>query len=296
MTAERDSMTLNEVSVPALGVERVATRPPGPAAPEPTPDPEVVAKPKRRQVHRRVSAADSGGGGALHTARRGAAWRREGLYSSHLTAWRRSQPKGSLPESTAKKHGANGRSVPHWVPGCARSIASHRHGHDCRRAAAAILDGGKIAGLAGSEPRTRTALLIGSNRLRRRSAWRLACQALGVSLGDLLPLVRGQLPVTSASNARALRALCEAEREQVLDVTFAGPRFVDRAPAEVVATLLEAVGHYPCSGERRLYRILRRPKGVRESASAWHPAVPKPAWSTAPNRLHGAGTSPSCWA
>ena len=39
MTAERDSMTLNEVSVPAPRAGRA----------RPTPDPEVVAKPKRRQ-------------------------------------------------------------------------------------------------------------------------------------------------------------------------------------------------------------------------------------------------------
>ena len=34
MTAERDSMTLNEVSVPPWGSRSVATRPPGPAAPD----------------------------------------------------------------------------------------------------------------------------------------------------------------------------------------------------------------------------------------------------------------------
>ena len=33
MTAERASMTLNEVSVPTLGTRSVATRPPGPATP-----------------------------------------------------------------------------------------------------------------------------------------------------------------------------------------------------------------------------------------------------------------------
>ena len=39
MTAERDSMTLNEISYPAPRDGRART----------TPDPEVVAKPKRRQ-------------------------------------------------------------------------------------------------------------------------------------------------------------------------------------------------------------------------------------------------------
>ena len=41
------------------------------------------------------------------------------------------------------------------------------------------------------------------------------------------------------------RRLCQAEREQGLDV-LVGPRFVDRAPAEVMATLLDE-GHYLCS-------------------------------------------------
>ena len=48
MTAERDSMTLNEVSVPALGVEERRDEAPRAGRARPTPDPEVVAKPKRR--------------------------------------------------------------------------------------------------------------------------------------------------------------------------------------------------------------------------------------------------------
>ena len=49
MTAERDSMTLNEVSYSALGGEERSDEAPRPAAPDPTPDPEVAAKPKRCQ-------------------------------------------------------------------------------------------------------------------------------------------------------------------------------------------------------------------------------------------------------
>ena len=45
MTAERDSMTLNEVSVPALGVEERSDEAPRAGRARPTPDPEVVAKP-----------------------------------------------------------------------------------------------------------------------------------------------------------------------------------------------------------------------------------------------------------
>ena len=49
MTAERDSMALNEISYPALGVEERSDEAPRAGRPKPTPDPEVVAKPKRRQ-------------------------------------------------------------------------------------------------------------------------------------------------------------------------------------------------------------------------------------------------------
>ena len=60
MTAERDSMTLNEISYSALGVEERSDEAPRGGRARPTPDPEVVAKPKRRQFHRAVSAADPG--------------------------------------------------------------------------------------------------------------------------------------------------------------------------------------------------------------------------------------------
>ena len=49
MTAERDSMTLNEISCSALGVEERSDKAPRGGHARPTPDPEVVAKPKRRQ-------------------------------------------------------------------------------------------------------------------------------------------------------------------------------------------------------------------------------------------------------
>ena len=54
MTAERESMTLQEMDAPALGVEERRDEAPGAGASHarPTPDPEVVAKPKRRKFTR----------------------------------------------------------------------------------------------------------------------------------------------------------------------------------------------------------------------------------------------------
>ena len=107
MTAERDSMTLNEISYAALGVEERSDEAPRGGRARPTPDPEVVAKPKRRQFTAQYRLR------ILEEAERctqpgevGRLLRRERLYSSHLAAWRKARRKGSLRELASKKRGA----------------------------------------------------------------------------------------------------------------------------------------------------------------------------------------------
>ena len=109
-----------------------------------------------------------------------------------------------------------------------------------------------------------------------------ACQALGVSRATFYRRQRST-PGHQQPRPTPARALCEAEREQILDV-LAGPRFVDRAPAEVVATLLDE-GHYLCS-ERTMYRILAADQPVRERRNQReHPQYTKPELvATAPNQ------------
>ena len=90
------------------------------------------------------------------------------------------------------------------------------------------------------------------------------------------------------------RALSGSERKEVYEV-LCSPRFVDRSPAETVATLLDE-GVYLCS-ERTMYRILAGNKSVRERrAQRSHPKHPKPevmarapneAWSWDITRLLG---------
>ena len=99
MTAERESMTLQEMDAPALGVEERRDEAPGAGASHarPTPDPEVVAKPKRRKFTaqyrlRILEEAES----CTQPGEVGRLLRREGLYSSHLTEWRRARREGSL--------------------------------------------------------------------------------------------------------------------------------------------------------------------------------------------------------
>ena len=109
-----------------------------------------------------------------------------------------------------------------------------------------------------------------------------ACAALGVSRATFY---RRQRPAPGRQQPRSTpaRALCETEREQVLD-TLVSARFVDRSPAEVVATLLDE-GQYLCS-ERTMYRILAAQQPVRERRNQLaHPHYTKPELvATAPNQ------------
>jgi len=70
------------------------------------PDPEVVAQAKRRQFSARyklriLTEADQ----CTRRGEIGALLRREGLYSSHLTTWRRQRDRGQLAGLTPKKRG-----------------------------------------------------------------------------------------------------------------------------------------------------------------------------------------------
>ena len=77
------------------------------------PDPEVPAKAKRRrfsaQYKKKIleeAAACKGSPGAM-----GALLRREGLYSSHLTTWRKQREKGELDGLTPKKRGREAKHI-----------------------------------------------------------------------------------------------------------------------------------------------------------------------------------------
>ena len=100
-----------------------------------------------------------------------------------------------------------------------------------------------------------------------------ACRALGVSRATFYRRHKAT-PGHQQPRPTPARALCESEREQVLNV-LASPRFVDRAPAEVVATLLDE-GQYLCS-ERTMYRLLAANQPVRERRNQLeHPRYTKP--------------------
>jgi transposase-like protein len=112
MAEERKSMELNGLPAPAIGGEERSDEIPIAGAGKlsarfAAPDPEVVAKPKRRRFSaeyrlRIVEEADR----CTQSGDVGRLLRREGLYSSHLTKWREARRDGALRGLTSKKRGA----------------------------------------------------------------------------------------------------------------------------------------------------------------------------------------------
>lgn len=108
------------------------------------------------------------------------------------------------------------------------------------------------------------------------------CQALGVARATYY---RHLAPVHGPyRKRRSPRALSTTESHTVLD-TLHSERFVDQAPAQVAATLLDE-GTYLCS-ERTMYRILAANGEVRERRDQLrHPSYQRPELlATAPKQL-----------
>jgi putative transposase len=109
-----------------------------------------------------------------------------------------------------------------------------------------------------------------------------ACAALGLARATFyrqLNPVHGPRPKKASP-----RALSAGEKQAVLD-TLHEPRFVDLAPAEVYASLLDE-GRYLCS-ERTMYRVLAENHEVRERRNQLrHPKYEAPQLlATKPNQL-----------
>ena len=110
-----------------------------------------------------------------------------------------------------------------------------------------------------------------------------ACDALGVCGATfyrrLRPMTGHQQPSPTPA-----RALSEKEQDEVFDI-LCSQRFVDRSPAEVVATLVDE-GVYLCS-ERTMYRVLASRAAVQERRpQRTHPEYKKPElMATGPNQV-----------
>jgi putative transposase len=103
-----------------------------------------------------------------------------------------------------------------------------------------------------------------------------ACAAVGLSRATFhrRQLAAIRPPVPARPRPRPARALAVDERQGVLDL-LREERFVDQAPAEVYATLLDE-GLYRCS-IRTMYRVLHENHEIRERRQQLrHPVYVKP--------------------
>ena len=109
-----------------------------------------------------------------------------------------------------------------------------------------------------------------------------ACDALNASRATFYRWRRPQTRL--AARQIPARALPDGERQEVLDVLHSD-RFVDTAPAEIYATLLDE-GQYLCS-TRTMYRILHSAEEVLERRNQLrHPKYVKPELvATGPNQV-----------
>lgn len=146
-------------SVDNLGARRDG-QPAAGVAPAAVPDPEVAAKPTRRRfaaeyklriLREAESQREPGAIGAL--------LRREGLYSTHLSAWRRQRERGALETLRARRRGRKADPTRELRQHIAELDAEKQRLQERLRQAEAIITAQKklseILGLAGPPPAAR---------------------------------------------------------------------------------------------------------------------------------------------
>ena len=146
-------MTLTGPPAPSLGVEERSDEAPseGAGGLPARPDPEVVAKPKRRRFSaeyrfRILEAVER----CTEPGDVGRLLRHEGLYSSHLTAWRKARRAGALRGLSSKKRGAKPKATNPLEPRIRELEAEVARLESDLHKAHTILDvQGKVAGLLG---------------------------------------------------------------------------------------------------------------------------------------------------
>lgn len=259
----------------------------------PNSDPEVPERAQRRRftaeyklrILREIEACTEPGD-------IGAILRREGLYSSHIANWRKLQREGAMEALELQRRGR--KPDPHAAE-LARLKKENQRLERKLRQAEHIIDIQKSLGVAGDPPeqprQRRERLMAAAQQLAPVTGIKSACVALGISRASLHRFQNPKPPKEPRPRPTPARALSKEERNAVLDVLHA-PRFVDQAPAQVYATLLDE-GKYLCS-ERTMYRILEANQEVRERRNQLrHPDYAKPELLAPVPIRSGAGTSPS---
>jgi putative transposase len=117
--------------------------------------------------------------------------------------------------------------------------------------------------------------------LAAQVGWQPACEALGVSRATLYR--RRRPPEVVRPRPRPARALTPGERGAVV-AQLHSSRFVDFAPREIYATLLDE-GQYLCS-PRTMYRLLAAADEVKERRNQLRHVAPRPELlATGPNEV-----------
>ena len=269
----------------------------GRAAPAGVPDPELVEQAKRRSFTAKykleiLAKADA----CTRPGEVGELLRREGLYTSHLTYWRKQVRDGALKELGQPR----GRKP---VDRRDQEIAQLTQQARARRGRAGEDeagrgDPGKRLSAVGADARYRAARAgAPSDDRARPSRSSRRSSAPGPRAGRW---ARRRRRSTAAAGRRERRpprprptpeqgADASPSAQQVLEVLHS-ERFVDVSPEETYATLLDE-GTYLCS-TRTMYRILAaKHGGVRERRDQLtHPAYAKPELlAERPNELWSLG-------
>ncbi|MFI8776917.1 IS3 family transposase [Brachybacterium paraconglomeratum] len=254
------------------------------------PDPQVPAKARRRRYSAKYKADVLAEYEAADREGKGALLRREGLYSSLISAWRDQRDRGAR-EALGRSGGAPPATAAEKEAARLRK-ENQRLRADLDKAEAVIEVQGKTLRAAGAaldqqqrrsadamidETITELTVLVGT---------KAACEAVGRSRATHYRRHRRSPapPHPRREPARQPRALTEGEEREVLTV-LRSERFVDMAPAEIHAVLLDE-GTYLCSVST-MYRLLRRHGEVRERRrQATHPPRVKPELAAdGPNRV-----------
>ena len=252
------------------------------------PDPEVPAKVERRRfppayrlrILKEVDACKRPG-------EVGALLRREGLYSSLLTNWRRQREAGALQAMRGRRRGPTPRPVD---PRVKQLEAENRRLQRKLQRAETIITLPKKSCRDPEDPpeaprHRRDRLMRAIAAVTTPGETAALCHSVGLARASFY---RRRRPTPSLppppSRAPSPRALAADERQAMLD-TLHSERFVDQSPAEVHATLLEEQTYL--GSVRTLYRVLAEAHEVRERrAQARHPVYTKPELvATGPNQV-----------
>jgi len=262
------------------------------------PDPEVPERARRRTFTAKYKLEVLAAYDAAPDGEKGAVLRREGLYSSHITEWRKARDVGALAAlaALAAPRGRKRRdrqaeqiaSLQAEKQRLEQELAKTRAVVDVQAKlhACALGDALRERGYR-SEVDAVTDQAV--TQLAPQLGVRAACEAVGAAQASYYRRHRQSAaparpePVPHRQRHQP-RALSAAEQQAILD-TLHSHRFVDLAPAEVWATLLDE-GVY-LGSQSTFYRLLRRAGEVRERrAQATHPAKVKPELvANAPNEV-----------